>query len=252
MKIAVASGKGGTGKTTVSVNLFHTIGKYFDKNIQLVDCDVEEPNDATFFKNIKLVEEKNVHQLIPKIDVETCTFCRKCVDWCEFNAITIVKSLEFSEVNNDLCHSYGACSVACEFDAITEYLQTLGVISHFDTGIGNGLIEGRLEIGSAMQTMLIKEMKKEVAQNNSINIYDALPGTSYPVVETVSDADYIILVTEPTPFDLHDLKIPLVGNLPFTTTMVESMVHGKTIIEYVPEENISKEFYSIWDKIIQN
>jgi len=209
MKIAVASGKGGTGKTTVSVNLYRTIAKYFDKNVRLVDCDVEEPNDAIFFKNLEQIEKKEVHQLIPKIDVEACTFCRKCVKWCEFNAITIVKSLGFAEVNNDLCHSCGACSVACEFGAITEHPQPLGVISHFNTGFGNGLTEGCLEIGSPMQTMLIKEVKKEVAQNESVIIYDAPPGTSCPVVETVSDADYIILVTEPTPFGLHDLKITI-------------------------------------------
>ena len=207
MKIAVASGKGGTGKTTVSVNLYHTIGKYFNKNVRLVDCDVEEPNDAIFFHNPKLTDKKEVHQLIPEIDVEACTFCKKCVEWCEFNAITVIKNLEFAEINADLCHSCGACSVACEFGAITEYPQPLGVISHFQTEYGKGLIEGRLEVGSAMQTMLIKEVKKEVSENNSIIIFDAPPGTSCPVVETVSDADYIILVTEPTPFGLHDLKI---------------------------------------------
>ncbi len=207
MKIAVASGKGGTGKTTVSVNLYRTIAKYSDENVRLVDCDVEEPNDTIFFNNPKLIDKKDVHQLIPKIDVEACTFCKKCVEWCEFNAITIVKNLGFAEVNNYLCHSCGACSIACEFGAITEYPQALGIISHFDTGIGNGLSEGRLKIGSAMQTALIKEVKKEVAKHESVIIYDAPPGTSCPVVETVSDADYIILVTEPTPFGLHDLKI---------------------------------------------
>ena len=242
MKIAVASGKGGTGKTTVSVNLYHTIGKYFDENVRLVDCDVEEPNDAIFFDNPKLIDKKEVHQLIPKIDVETCTFCRKCVEWCEFNAITIVKSLGFAEVNNDLCHSCGACSVACEFGAITEYPQPLGVISHFDTGTGNGLIEGRLEIGSPMQTMLIKEVKKEVSKNESIIIYDAPPGTSCPVVETVSDADYIILVTEPTPFGLHDLKITveLLNDLqkPFGVIVNKGGLGSDEVYNFLEKENI--------------
>jgi len=242
MKIAVASGKGGTGKTTVSVNLYRTIGKYFDKNIRLVDCDVEEPNDAIFFHDLKLVEKKEVHQLIPKIDVEACTFCRKCVEWCEFNAITIVKSLGFAEVNNDLCHSCGACSVACEFGAITEYPQPLGIISHFDTGIGNGFTEGRLEIGSAMQTMLIKEVKKEVSQNSSVIIYDAPPGTSCPVVETVSDADYIVLVTEPTPFGLHDLKITvdLLTDLakPFGVIVNKAGLGSDEVYSYLDKKNI--------------
>ncbi|MBT3384388.1 MAG: P-loop NTPase [Prolixibacteraceae bacterium] len=246
MKIAVASGKGGTGKTTVSVNLYRTIGKFFDKNIRLVDCDVEEPNDAIFFDNPKLIEKKEVHQLIPKIDTTKCTFCHKCADWCEFNAITIVKNLEFAEVNNDLCHSCGACSVACEFDAITEYPQPLGVISHFDTGIGNGLIEGRLEIGSAMQTSLIKEVKKEVSQNNSTIIFDAPPGTSCPVVETVSDVDYIVLVTEPTPFGLHDLKITveLLKDLkkPFGVIVNKAGLGSDDVYSYLNKQNI--EFLS--------
>ena len=242
MKIAVASGKGGTGKTTVSVNLYRTIGKYFDENVRLVDCDVEEPNDAIFFNNPKLIEKKDVHQLIPKIDVEACTFCRKCVEWCEFNAITIVKNLKFAEINNDLCHSCGACSVACEFGAITEYPQPLGVISNFKTEYGKGLIEGRLEIGSPMQTMLIKEVKKEVTENNSIVIFDAPPGTSCPVVETVSDADYIILVTEPTPFGLYDMKImvDLLEDLskPFGVVVNKAGLGNNDVYTFLKQNNI--------------
>ncbi len=243
MKIAVASGKGGTGKTTVSVNLYNTIGKYFNKNVQLVDCDVEEPNDAIFFNSPKLIDKKEVHQLIPQIDVEACTFCRKCVEWCEFNAITIIKNLEFAEINGDLCHSCGACSVACGFGTITEYPQPLGVISHFHTEYGKGLVEGRLEIGSAMQTMLIKEVKKEVAgENSSIIIFDAPPGTSCPVVETVSDADYIILVTEPTPFGLHDLKITveMLKDLqkPFGVVVNKAGLGSDEVYNFLEENNI--------------
>jgi MinD superfamily P-loop ATPase len=115
--------------------------------------------------------------------------------------------MQFAKVNHDLCHSCGACIAACEFGVISEHPQPLGVISHFETGIGNGLTEGRLKIGSAMQTMLIKEVKKNIRNSAEIMIYDAPPGTSCPVVETVANADYIILVTEPTPFGLHDLKI---------------------------------------------
>ncbi len=243
MKIAVASGKGGTGKTTVSVNLYNTIGKHFNKNVRLVDCDVEEPNDAIFFNNPKLIDKKEVHQLIPQIDEDVCTFCRKCVEWCEFNAITVIKNLEFAEISGDLCHSCGACSVACEFGAITEHPQPLGVISHFQTEYGKGLIEGRLEIGSAMQTMLIKEVKKEVAgENSSIVIFDAPPGTSCPVVETVSDADYIILVTEPTPFGLHDLKITveLLKDLqkPFGVIVNKAGLGSRGVYDFLEENNI--------------
>jgi MinD superfamily P-loop ATPase len=207
MKIAVASGKGGTGKTTVSINLYYFIARFFNKAVQLVDCDVEEPNDALFFADKTLLEEKEVFQLIPEINTESCTFCKKCSDWCEFNAISIVKLLKFAEINADLCHSCGACLEACNFGAITEHNRPLGKINHFETGIGLGLVEGRLKIGSAMQTSLIKKVKKETAARARIVIFDAPPGTSCPVVETVADADYVILVTEPTPFGLHDLKI---------------------------------------------
>lgn len=258
MKIAVASGKGGTGKTTVSVNLYHTIAKYFESDIRLVDCDVEEPNDAIFFNKLKLIEKKEIHQFIPKIDIESCTFCRKCVDWCEFNAITIVKNLKFAEVNNDLCHSCGACSMACNFGAITEYPQPLGIISNFKTELGNGFTEGRLEVGSAMQTMLIKEVKKEVKENSSITIYDAPPGTSCPVVETVSDSDFIILVTEPTPFGLHDLKITveLLKDLhkPFGVIINKSGLGSNEVYDFLEDNNIeilgeipfSKEYAAIY------
>ncbi len=243
MKIAVASGKGGTGKTTVSVNIYNTIAKYIDKNVLLVDCDVEEPNDAIFFQNSKLVDTKEVKQLIPQIDTEACTFCKKCAEWCEFNAITIIKKLQFAEINGDLCHSCGACSVACEYGAITEYPQPLGIISHFQTEYGKGLIEGRLEIGSAMQTALIKEVKKEVAgENGSIIFFDAPPGTSCPVVETVSDADYIILVTEPTPFGLHDLKITveLLNDLqkPFGVIVNKAGLGSSEVYDFIEENNI--------------
>ena len=209
MKIAIASGKGGTGKTTVSVNLFYFINHFYNSDVQLVDCDVEEPNDAIFFPEAFKTEEKQLFQTIPDIDTKKCTFCRKCADWCEFNAISIVKNLGFAEVNHDLCHSCGACTVACNFGAITEHQQPLGIISNYDTGIGKGLTEGKLKIGSAMQTSLIKQVKKSSRDSAEIIIYDAPPGTSCPVVETVSDADFVILVTEPTPFGLHDLKITI-------------------------------------------
>ncbi len=209
MKIAIASGKGGTGKTTVSVNLYYILSRAYNQSVLLVDCDVEEPNDAIFFPEAVKTDEKQIFQIIPEIDTAKCTFCRKCSDWCEFNAISIVKSLGFAEVNLDLCHSCGACLVACNFGAITEHKQPLGVISHFDISIGNGLTEGRLKVGSAMQTSLIKKVKKNIGDSAEIIIYDAPPGTSCPVVETVSDVDYVILVTEPTPFGLHDLKITI-------------------------------------------
>ena len=242
MKIAIASGKGGTGKTTVSANLYYFINKLITPDIQLIDCDVEEPNDALFFPEAKMTSEKQVFQLVPQIDTEKCTFCRKCADWCEFNAISIVKTLQFARVNPDLCHSCGACIVACEFGAITEQQQPLGVITHFDTGIGKGVTEGRLKIGSAMQTMLIKEVKKNARDSAKVMIYDAPPGTSCPVVETVVDADYIILVTEPTPFGLHDLKITveLLKDLqkPFGVVVNKAGLGNNEVYRFLTENQI--------------
>jgi MinD superfamily P-loop ATPase len=162
VKLAVASGKGGTGKTTVAVNLFHHILVYTKKKAQLVDCDVEEPNDALFFVNPKMVKQENAFQLIPEIDTQKCTFCKKCSDWCEFNAITIVPNLKFAEVTDSLCHSCGACTVACPEGAIIEKEKSLGEITRYRVGEDQFLIEGRLRVGSAMQTTLIKKLRNSL------------------------------------------------------------------------------------------
>lgn len=242
MKIAIASGKGGTGKTTVSVNLYHFLSKEFENRVQLIDCDVEEPNDALFFSEKRLKTEHPVFSLVPKIDSNKCTYCRKCVEWCEFNAITILQKLHFTDVNSDLCHSCGACSVACNFDAIKEFRKPLGVISEYNTLFGMGLIEGRLEIGSAMQTSLIKEVKKHVSSESAVTLFDAPPGTSCPVVETVADADYVILVSEPTPFGLNDLKImvDLLNEIaiPFGIIVNKAGLGNDDIYEFINKNNI--------------
>lgn len=206
-KIAIASGKGGTGKTTVSVGLFHFLYEKSCKNIQLVDCDVEEPNDAIFFNKPGRTASWEINQPVPEIDNNKCTYCRKCVELCEFNAIVVIPPVNFAEVNSSLCHSCGACSKACRFSAIAEKPKPIGIVNQYNVNIGKGLLEGRLKIGSAMQTMLIRKLKKKVDANADLLLFDAPPGTSCPVVETVADADYVILVTEPTPFGLHDLKL---------------------------------------------
>lgn len=284
MKIAVASGKGGTGKTTVSVNLFHLISNQTNKYVHLVDCDVEEPNDALFFSNATRLKRKEAFQLIPEINTENCIFCKKCSDWCEFNAITIVPKLNFAEINESLCHSCGACSLACNDGAITEKEKSLGSITHFQTQNNQLLTEGRLNVGSAMQTTLIKKLKNSIQDKNKITIYDAPPGTSCPVVETVADTDYVVLVTEPTPFGLHDLKITvelldelqkpfgviinkaglgddrvyqflqekqieLLGEIPFDKKYAERYSDGK-LLENIPDKTI-KIYREIVEKILQ-
>jgi MinD superfamily P-loop ATPase len=242
MQIAVASGKGGTGKTTVSVNLCYFIEKFWNRNVQLVDCDVEEPNDAFFFTNRKLETSREVFQMIPEIDVEKCTYCKKCEEWCEFNAITIVPKLKFAEVNTTMCHSCGACLVACKFGAISEKEVPLGTINSYYTGIGRGMTEGRLEVGSAMQTLLIKKLKKELVQKDCITILDAPPGTSCPVVETVTRSDYVVLVSEPTPFGLHDLKITVdlldQLNIPYGVIINKAGLGSDDIYGFLNEKEI--------------
>lgn len=241
-KIAIASGKGGTGKTTVSVNLYHFINKYKTEKVQLVDCDVEEPNDLLFFKDSNVVKKETINQLIPRIDNDKCTYCRKCTEWCEYNAIVVIPPVKFAEVNNSLCHSCGACLVACEFDAMKEYPEPIGEVAFYNTGIGNGLAEGRLKIGSAMQTMLIKELKKQLPDDADWILFDAPPGTSCPVVETISDVDYIVLVTEPTPFGLHDLSlmIELLKEIskPFGVIVNKAGLGDNKIYDYLNREKI--------------
>lgn len=254
MQIAVASGKGGTGKTTVAVSLFHYWAKYQNKTLTLLDCDVEEPNDALFLSPLKTLDKTNIFQYIPEIDPTVCTFCKKCVEWCEFNAITIVENRNFARVDTSLCHSCGACLAACPENALIEKPHLLGVITRHKTENGSLFTEGRLEVGSSMQTMLIKELKKEVKKNGAIFILDAPPGTSCPVVETVSDADYVILVTEPTPFGLHDLKITveLLQELkkPFGVVVNKAGLGNSDVYKFLKENNMellgeipfSKEF----------
>ncbi|WP_430934723.1 P-loop NTPase [Saccharicrinis sp. 156] len=281
-KIAIASGKGGTGKTTVAVSLYRMLTREFEAIVQLVDCDVEEPNDVIFFPEAEKIGEEDVLQKIPQIDVTKCTFCRACAEYCAFNAIVVLPTARFAEVNPSLCHSCGACLEACQQGAISEYDQMIGKISDFKTSIGEGVMEGRLRIGSSMQTMFIKELKKKVPSGAEITIYDAPPGTSCSVVETTVNSDYVLLVTEPTPFGLYDLKltvelmhdlnkefgvivnkaglgnddiyhfieennIDLVGEIPFVDAFATTYAQGN-LDEDMPQE-ITDAFYAIVEKL---
>lgn len=207
ISIAVASGKGGTGKTFVSTMLFSALSGQFNHQAELVDCDVEEPNDLLFFPGMEKITSVEISKEVPVIDLNQCTFCRKCVEYCEFNAIVVLPSAGFAQVNRDLCHSCGACMVACDDNAISETGEPIGMVNTFQNGNGARLTEGRLKIGSSMQTMLIRKLKTHLAEESLLRIYDAPPGTSCPVVETIAGADFVVLVAEPTPFGLHDLKL---------------------------------------------
>jgi len=205
MKIAITSGKGGTGKTTVSTGLFHVLTKHLRYNVQLLDCDVEEPDCHIFIKALK-TDSYPVTISIPQIDVSKCTFCGKCKAICAFNAIIMLPTANFIEVVEDMCHGCGACLYVCKENAIHEHDRVIGSISHHDYYAKDEFIEGRMNVGCALQTRVIRETIRH-GQHKGIVLYDSPPGTSCPVIATVSKADYVLLVTEPTPFGLHDLQL---------------------------------------------
>lgn len=202
IKIAIASGKGGTGKTLISTNLFYSL-KQLGLKVTLVDCDAEEPNDLMFFNGTKL-KSTVISQLVPVIDKTKCTLCGKCYEYCSYHAIFFLKESNVINVMEDLCHGCGACSVACEFDAITEKADTLGEVSEYTISQNSTLIEARMKVGVHSPVSVIKAAIK--AADADIILMDSPPGTSCPFIQTVALADYVVLVTEPTPFGLSDLK----------------------------------------------
>jgi MinD superfamily P-loop ATPase len=197
MIIAVASGKGGTGKTTVATNIALSIGK-----AQFLDCDVEEPN-ANIFLHATIKEHEDVSVIIPEIDKEKCDYCGKCSEFCAYNALAVVrqKILVFPE----LCHSCGGCELVCPKDAINWRERVIGRIEHGQTK-GVDFYHGLLNVGEAQAIPVIKALKRKIDKNKNV-IIDVPPGTSCPVIESINSSDYCILVTEPTPFGLHDLKL---------------------------------------------
>ncbi len=247
-KIAVASGKGGTGKTTVAVNLFQLMQQKWGSAVHLVDCDVEEPNDLIFYPSAEKRFAEAVTQPIPVIDTQKCTFCKKCVDYCAFNAIVMIPAKSYATVDKTLCHSCGACLMACQYNAITEYPNKIGQIIQYQSSEKGFITEGRLEVGSAMQTTLIKALKKRLGQAQEILLYDAPPGTSCSVVETISDADFVLLVTEPTLFGLHDLRL-MVGllkkmGLPFGVVINKAGLGNRDVYDYLENQGIN-----VWAEI---
>ena len=202
MKISIASGKGGTGKTTVAVNLALVCEKMFPGNVNLLDCDVEAPNAGLFF-DFQLEQAQEVGIMIPLVDEEKCSACKKCAEVCAFNAISVVKKKVM--VFPEICHGCGNCLLNCPEGAISEVLYPTGVIESGKAG-GINFSEGKLKIGQMMATPIIRQLKKMEIENDSLIIYDAPPGASCPFIETVKGSDFVLLVTEPTTFGLHDLK----------------------------------------------
>ena len=204
MKIAIASGKGGTGKTFVATNIFSTLLQN-NYRAMLVDCDAEEPNSIAFFE-AQLTDRTEVTQQVPVIDTDACTFCSKCHEYCNYNAIFILPPMRIIQVIEDLCHGCGACSVACKFGAISEKPVSLGQVSTYSLNGVASILEARMNIGVMSPVTLIKAAISQIDNQSDIVILDAPPGTSCPFIQTVASADYVILVTEPTPFGLSDLK----------------------------------------------
>ncbi len=201
MKIAIASGKGGTGKTTVATNLA-CVASRNGQSVAYLDCDVEEPNGHIFLKP-QISESKPIGNLIPVVDESKCIHCGKCGEICQYSAIVCVgeKVLVYPE----MCHACGGCAMVCPVDAITETPREMGTL---ETGQAGDIqfVQGLLNIGEVMSPPLIKEVKSAAPEVDLV-IIDAPPGTSCPVIESVKDSDFVLLVTEPTPFGLNDLKL---------------------------------------------
>lgn len=207
MKLAIASGKGGTGKTTVAVSLALSLAAANAGSAPLfLDCDVEEPNAALFLRP-EITAQRDVGLLIPVVDMDRCTVCGRCAEVCEYHAITVIgkKVLVFPE----LCHGCGSCTRQCPEGAIHETLNLVGTLEKGVAGTVE-FFQGTLNVGEAMAVPVIRQLKQWAIPPDVGDrpvILDAPPGTSCPVVETMRGADAALLVTEPTPFGLHDLRV---------------------------------------------
>jgi MinD superfamily P-loop ATPase len=280
IKIAIASGKGGTGKTFVATNIFYALVKN-QIDAVLVDCDAEAPNAVAFFET-RQVNSIEVTQLVPVINTNACTYCGKCHEYCNYNAIFILPPMKIINVIEDLCHGCGACSVACKHDAITEKPVSLGMVNLYSNNGKPSLIEARMNIGVMSPVTVIKAAIKQINNQVEIAILDSPPGTSCPFIQTVSASDYVILVTEPTPFGLSDLRqsvetlkvmnkpcgviinrsdlgnsdvknyllkqnIPLLSEISFSKKIAELYSTGKIVIKTIPD--LGEELYNMVKKI---
>jgi MinD superfamily P-loop ATPase len=240
IKIAVASGKGGTGKTLVATNIFHTLLSK-NEDVLLIDCDAEAPNAVAFFKT-KKTGSTEITIMVPEIDTGKCTYCGKCHDYCNYNAIFIIPPMQIIKVIEDLCHGCGACSIACEYDAISEKPVSLGYVTTFDINGHRRIIESRMNTGVMSPVPVIQTAIKLADDSYSFVILDSPPGTSCPFIQTVARADYVILVTEPTPFGLSDLRQSIDTlkkiNIPCGVIINRSGLGNNDVQEYLSRENI--------------
>lgn len=272
MIITVASGKGGTGKTTVAVNLALSL-----ENVQLLDCDVEEPNSHILL-HPTINKTEPVCTKVPVISEDMCVYCGKCSKFCAYNALFVASKMIM--VFPELCHSCGGCTLICPKNAIKEKERQIGVIKKGKSK-GVEIVYGELNVGEAMAVPLIRAVKNQIKTNKNV-VIDAPPGTACSLVASVHKTDYCILVTEPTPFGLHDLKItvqvlrglgvpmgviinraglgdrkvyeycekekiPLLLEIPFDKKIAELYSRGVPFVTVMPEWK--KKFLEIWDRI---
>ena len=269
MKVTIASGKGGTGKTMVATSLAISLAAHTPEQPPLfLDCDVEAPN-AHLFLHPRLGEQQEVGLLIPSVDESKCTHCGKCAEICQYHAIAVLgqKTLVFPQ----LCHGCGSCTALCPEKAITELPDRMGVIERGPAVAGISFARGVLDVGEPMAVPVIRQLKKWMwPAPSQVAIYDSPPGTSCPVVEAVRGSDYLLLVTEPTPFGLHDLRLavqvaaelglpagviinrenspypalevfcaeqnlPVLLRIPFERAIAEGVAQGKTLVDIHPE-----------------
>lgn len=258
MRIAVASGKGGTGKTTVALALANVLG-----NSVLIDCDVEAPN-AHIFLDPKIEGSRDFHVMVPVIDHDKCTGCGECARVCQYNALAVVRKtvIQFPE----LCHSSGGCVLICEPKAIAEGEHLIGEIQWGKAGRID-FYNGRLKIGEHLSPPLIKELKKMTHDISDRDmILDCPPGTTCPMIEAVRNTDYCVLVTEPTPFGLHDLEMAaeVVSELGIPSGVIINRADmgddsvrkfciekGLTILLEIPHKRKIAEGYAIGENILQ-
>jgi len=289
MQIAIASGKGGTGKTTVAVNLLLAVGSMVPstrpEEIVFLDCDVEAPNAHIFLKpTLKETDQVGLRQ--PKVDETKCTHCGTCAKVCAFNAIAVLgqKVIVFPE----LCHGCGSCTYNCPEGAIHEVFYPTGKLEWGTVYVNRHPMkfgQGILNIGEAMASPVIKTLKRKgiAKANDSLTLLDAPPGNACPVVETMRGTDFVLLVTEPTPFGLHDLRtavqvardelhipvgvvinrdgvgdksvdafcneanIPILMRIPLERRIAEAYAEGISILEVFPEYH--RRFVELYQQI---
>ena len=232
MILSIASGKGGTGKTTVAVNMALSV-----KDVQLLDCDVEEPN-VHLLLHPNINEEKTVYVPTPQVNEELCDHCGKCGEFCQSNAIFV--SSEKVLVFPELCNSCCGCVIVCPRTAISEEQHRIGTLKCGSAG-DLEVVYGELDVGEPMAVPVINEVKRQIKSGKTV-ILDSPPGTSCPAIETVKGSDFCVLVTEPTPFGLHDLKITVqvLKNMevPFGVVVNRAGIGDKKVYEYCEEKNI--------------